>query len=220
MKLTDLLFPRKCPFCRNLLQEGEVLLCGECRRTLPWTGNVSRSRGSFFSVCISPLYYDGRARDALLRFKFSGKRSYAACFGRLTADCVKAELDERIDAVTYVPLSLLRLRQRGYSQTRLLAEAMSRELDIPCIRLLRKRRHTRKQSSLHGEAARKANVSGAFAARNGADIAGKTILLVDDVRTTGATLAECSRILLMAGAEKVVCATLCRAQSRNQNKKA
>ena len=213
MKISELLFPRKCPFCRKLLNDTEELLCGECRKELPWTGSGSQSRGSFFSVCVSPLYYAGRAREALLRFKFSGKRSYARCFGKLMAECVKKELAELPAEVTYVPLSFLRFRQRGYSQTRLLAKVISRELGIPCIRLLRKRRHTRMQSHLRGEAARKANVSGAFSMVKGADVSGKMILLADDVLTTGATLAECSRVLLTAGAERIVCATVCKAQS-------
>ena len=75
-------------------------------------------------------------------------------------------------------------------------------------------RHTEAQSHLRGEAARKANVSGAFAVLPGAEIAGKTVLLADDVVTTGATLAECSRILLTAGAEKVYGATLCLAERK------
>lgn len=214
MNAADLLFPQKCPFCRKLLKDTEELLCGDCRKELPWTGSGSRSRGDFFSVCVSPLYYSGRARDALLRFKFSGKRSYARCFGALMADCVKGEPGASFDVISYVPLSLLRLRQRGYSQTRLLAQELSRRLGVPCVRLLRKRRHTGKQSRLRGEAARKANVSGAFVVRRNADVSGKTILLADDVLTTGSTLSECSRVLLTAGAEKVVCTTVCRAQGR------
>lgn len=213
MNPVELLFPRKCPFCRRLLRDSEELLCDDCRRELPWTGSERRSHGSFYSLCFSPLRYEGKAREAVLRFKFSGKRSYARCFGRLMADCLREAPAEQFDMISYVPLRLLRFRKRGYSQTRLLAEALSRELHIPCVRLLRKKRHTAAQSGLHGEAARKANVSGAFAMCRNAETAGKTVLLADDVLTTGATLQECSRVLLMSGAERVVCVTLCRARS-------
>ena len=219
MSLSELLFPRKCPFCGKLLKENEADLCGECRKVLPWTGRDCRSHGSFFSVCVSPLQYDGRAREALLRFKFSGKRSYARCFGKLMADCLRDDPPGQFDVISYVPLSFLRFRKRGYSQTRLLAKELSRELHIPCVRLLRKKRNTPAQSHLQGEAARKANVSGAFQMRKRAEVEGKTILLVDDVLTTGATLAECSRVLLTAGAEKVLCATLCKAQNTKKRQK-
>lgn len=219
MNPLELLFPEKCPFCRKLLRDTEEYLCGECRSTLPWTGSACRSHGSFFSVCLSPLRYEGKAREALLRFKFSGKRSYARCFGKLMADSLRAYPAGQVDVMTCVPLHFLRFRKRGYSQTKLLAEALSRELDIPCVRLLRKKRRTGVQSRLHGEAARKANVSGAFSVRKHAEAEGKTILLVDDVLTTGATMAECSRVLLAAGAERVICATLCKAQRVGKREK-
>jgi predicted amidophosphoribosyltransferase len=111
-----------------------------------------------------------------------------------------------------VPLSLLRLRKRGYSQSRLLAQAVAKELGLPLERLLRKRTHRPAQSGLRDAAARRANVSGAFAPCRGAEIEGKTVLLIDDVITSGATLSECSRVLLTAGAERVLCATLCKAR--------
>ena len=209
MKILELLFPRKCPFCGKLLEKSAGDICDDCMKSLPWTGNQCRSRGSFYSLCVSPLRYSGNARQALLRFKFASHASYSGCFGRLMADCVRRELDGQFQLVTYVPVSLRRFRKRGYSQSKLLAEALAKELNVPCAPLLRKARHTEAQSHLRGEAARKANVSGAFQALPDAELSGKTVLLVDDVVTTGATLAECSRVLLMAGAEKVFCATLC-----------
>ena len=217
MNILELLFPRRCPFCRKLLKDSEEHLCEECRKALPWAGRGCRSHGSFYSVCVSPLRYEGKAREALLRFKFSGKRSYARCFGHLMADCLRTHPAGQADVITYVPLHFLRLRKRGYCQTKLLAEELSRELQIPSFRLLRKKRYTGVQSHLRGEAARKANVSGAFSVKRHAELEGKTVLLVDDVVTTGATLAECSRVLLMAGAERVVCATLCQAQKAGKN---
>ena len=214
MRLIELLFPRKCPFCGKLLEKTEPDLCAECVKSLPWTGTHAKSHGSFYSACVSPLRYTGNARQAILRFKFASHASYGACFGKLMADCVRRELDGTFDVITYVPVSFRRFRKRGYSQAKLLAEALGAELGIPCAPLLKKARHTEAQSHLRGEAARKANVSGAFVTLPGAEIAGKTVLLADDVVTTGATLAECSRILLTAGAEKVYGATLCLAERK------
>ena len=214
-RVLELIYPSKCPFCGRLLAEdaAEDSICPECRAALPWTGAGAVSRGSYYSACVSPLYYRDRARQGLLRFKFRHRSAAGRCFGRLMARCVLEKIPWKIDLVTYVPLSLLRLRKRGYSQSRLLAEALAAQLGLPCLRLLRKRRHTTPLSGVKEEERRRAIVSGAFALRPGAEasIAGKCVLLVDDVITTGATLGECSRLLLTAGADRVACATLCKA---------
>ncbi len=212
MKLADLLYPPKCAFCARLLENAEEDICPECRKSLPWTGERAVTHGSFFSACVSPLYYRDQARQGLLRFKFRHRSTVGRCFGRLMAECVRERLDAGIDMVTYVPLSFLRLRKRGYSQSRLLARALAEELGLPLVRLLRKRRHTSPISRIRGAERRRAAVSGAFGLCRGAEeqIGNQRILLVDDVITTGATLGECSRLLLTFGAERVVCATLCK----------
>ena len=219
MKLLELLYPPKCPFCGRLLPEdGAEEICGECRAALPWTGAGAVTRGSYFSACVSPLYYRDRARQGLLRFKFRRRSAAGKCFGRLMAACVREKLDYEIDLVTYVPISFLRFRKRGYSQSRLLAEELAAQLELPCLPLLRKRRHTRPLSDIRGEEKRRAAVSGAFALRRGAEerMEGKCVLLADDVVTSGATLGECSRVLLTGGADRVVCATLCRAANQKK----
>ena len=106
------------------------------------------------------------------------------------------------------------MRKRGYCQAKLLAKEVSKALDIKCSCLLRKRRHTQPQSTISGLAARKANISGAFCSVNKSGIAGMSILLIDDVITTGATLSECTRMLLMSGARNVSCATLCKSTKK------
>ena len=205
-----LLYPPKCPFCQHVLEKGEELMCGDCRRSLPRTTPAGgRTKGRFFTLCVSPLYYTGKAREALLRFKFHSRVTYAAAFGSLMAERVSGDLEGRFDVVAWVPVSFLRYRRRGYSQSRLLAEETGARLNRPLLRCLRKRRYRPPQSGITGDAARIANVSGAFAPVHPERFAGKRILLVDDVVTTGATLSECARVLLTAGAAEVVCATLC-----------
>ncbi len=213
MALLRLLFPPKCPFCGNMLEAGEDGLCTHCVETLPYTGSHWKSTGSFFRLCASPLLYRDKARQAMLRYKFYGHTAYAECFARLMADCVTRHLPGDFDIITWVPLEVLRYHRRGYSQTRLLAMHLARQLEVPALRLLRKRRRTQAQSGLRGIARRKANISGAFTCRRSGDIPGKRVLLVDDVVTTGATLSECARVLLTAGAREVCCVTLCRAHS-------
>ena len=205
-----LLYPPKCPFCQGLLKKGETLICDDCLAHLPRTSQAGgRTKGRFFSLCVSPLYYRGRAREALLRFKFGGRFASAPAFACLMADRVNLDLGDRYDLITWVPVSFLRLRRRGYSQTRLLAEELEKLLDREACRCLRKRRYRPPQSRKEGEAARIANVSGAFASVHPERFTGKRVLLIDDVVTTGATLAECARVLLTDGAAEVVCATLC-----------
>jgi len=209
MSLWSLLFPPRCPFCRRLLEKGEAQPCLNCRKTLPWTGERQRVHGSFFGVCVSPLHYRDSARAALLRYKFGRKTAYAACFSRLMADCAEKRLVGGYDVVTWVPLSRRGLRKRGFCQSELLARGAAAQLGVPCAPMLRKPRHTPAQSGIADAAVRRANVSGAFSLREDAMPEGKRVLLVDDVVTTGATLSECSRLLLMGGAEKADCLTLC-----------
>lgn len=206
--ILDLLFPPKCPFCGRLLEEGQALLCSDCQRDLPWTqGKAGEHKGEFFR-CVAPLWYRDKVRHSHHRYKFSGVRAYAGAYATLMAQCLNDRLDEKFDLITWVPISRRRLRKRGYDQSRLLAQELASERNVPCRQLLRKVRHTQPQSSLKGESVRRANVLGAYAICGQAQVAGKRILLVDDVMTTGATLSECARILRTAGAVEVLCVTL------------
>ena len=211
----DLLFPPKCPFCQSLLEDDETLLCARCQKELPWAlGKDGEREGEFFALCTAPLHYRGRVRESVHRYKFSGVRAYAAPFAALMAQCVGDRLEGEFDCVSWVPLSRKRLRSRGYDQARLLARGVAAQLGLEAVQVLDKVRHTPAQSGLEEESARRANVLGAYSLRPETDVTGKRILLVDDVATTGATLSECARVLLTAGAEQVVCVTLALAGGR------
>ena len=112
------------------------------------------------------------------------------------------------DRVSWVPLSRRRLRERGYDQARLLAVEVSRRTGIPCERLLRKIRSNPAQSGIGGPAKRRMNVAGVYRACAAEITAGRRILLVDDIVTTGATLSECASVLTGAGAKEVLALTL------------
>ena len=211
--LLDLLFPPRCPFCGKLLRAGEGGLCAKCQEALPWlTGSQGEQRLEFVSCCVSPLRYQGEVRRSIHRYKFEGIRGYAGVYGTLIAQCVSDRLAGRYDLITWVPLSPKRRRERGYDQAMLLARAVAAALDGEAVETLSKVRHTDAQSGLKGEAERRANVLGVYEILDGEALAGRKILLIDDVATTGATLSECARILRTAGAEDVVCATLARAR--------
>jgi len=209
----DLLFPPKCVFCGTLLgRPRDMDLCPSCQRGLPWlAGREAEQRFPFVSLCVSPLRYQELVRQSVHRYKFQGRRVYADTFGLLMAQCVRDHFDAPFDLVGWAPLSRRRLRERGYDQARLLAEAVSRRLSLPLEYLLDKERDTPAQSGLEGAAQRRANVLGAYSVSRRAAVSGKRILLCDDVATTGATLSECARVLCTAGAAEVCAVTLARA---------
>ena len=212
--LLDLLFPPKCVFCRKLLHKGEEGLCASCRSSLPWTlAGEAEQRPEFVSLCVSPLWYQDDVRASFHRYKFQGSRGYAKTYGRLVARCVREHLAGRYDLITWVPLSPDRLKKRGYDQAMLLAMAAALELEDVAVETLRKVRNAEAQSGLgKDDSARRANVLGAYRAVDPELVAGRRVLLIDDIITTGSTISECARILRSSGAADVVCAALARAR--------
>ena len=211
--ILDFLFPPRCIFCRGLLKKGEADICAACAVGLPETeGAGAVQTGEFFEYCMAPFYYTGPVRSAIHRFKFRGKAGYGAYLAGRMAKCVRENCREELALVTWVPISKKRLRRRGYNQSQILAEALSKELNLPAEPTLEKMGDNPPQSSLQGAERRRANVLNMYRCLPGQDISGKRILLVDDGVTTGATLSECARELLMAGAEAVFCCTVARSR--------
>ena len=207
----ELIYPPRCPFCGRLLERGEDGLCARCQRSLPWTPEGGREV-DFCETCLSPLRYQDGVVQAVHRYKFSHGRSHAALLGTLMAQCLADRWSEPLDAVTWVPLSKRHLRSRGYDQAELLARRVGELAGLPAVPLLEKVRSTDTQSSLSEDAARRANVSGAYRVKEGAEVSGLRLVLVDDVVTSGATLSECAAALRVAGAASVVGLTLARAR--------
>lgn len=213
--LLDALFPRRCagcgsgawPFCErcrgSLVALGrprcercgapalrDVATCGECPPAA-----VTRARAAF--------RFEGPARAAVHRLKFAGWRPVAEALGVAMADAC----DVDADVVTWVPLSRRRRSARGFDQAQALARVVGRLRDRPVAPLLRRTRDAGPQARRGGEERRRAMI-GAFEAHGHA--AG-TVLLVDDVLTTGATAAACAEALRAAGAGDVVVLTAARA---------
>lgn len=207
--LLDLLFPPRCIFCRSFLKGNEKDICGKCEKELPYTDLAREAkRGEFFTKSVAPLYYEGKARESILRYKFRGAVQYAQCYGKLLAPCIRERLDGEYDLISWVPLSKSREKARGYDQAMLLALATALELDNVAVETLRKTVDNPSQSGLNAAEKRRANVLGAYEITDRELVEGKRILLIDDIITTGSTVSECARTLLTAGAEGVVCATL------------
>ncbi len=175
-------------------------LCAACRAGL---------RG--FDRAASFGFYEGALRDLIHLFKYSGMKP----LGRHLADYLLRALpvDEAIEAVVPVPLHWRKKWQRGFNQSEVLARAIAQARAVPCVNALRRVRPTNAQAGL-GKTARRRNVRGAFAARRGADLDGKKVLLIDDVMTTGATATACGLALKRAGAKSVSLLTLARVDRR------
>jgi ComF family protein len=174
--------------------------CASCR---------NQSLGFDAALRLGP--YDGRLSDAVLRMKHAPGEPVAESFGRLFAERHGAAMKAAgIDLVVPVPLHWLRRWSRGYNQAeaigREIAAAAELEFSPGCLRRV-------KSASQHAQpsaTARRENIRGAFRHRPRASVSSRTVLLVDDVMTTGGTAGEAARILKEAGAEKVIAAVLAR----------
>jgi len=154
----------------------------------------------------------GAIREAVLLLKYGGRSSMGRHLGRLMAEAASGLLDlEQFDLLIPVPLHPRRERARGYNQAALLARALGRATGRPVgSRVLRRIRHTEAQHG--GQREREENVKGAFGVARPDRVQGRKVLLIDDVFTTGATVSECAKVLLAAGADEVGVYTLARAE--------
>lgn len=210
--LLDLLYPPKCPFCGRILERGEEGWCASCQDELPWTKPGEAKTVEFCDTCLSPLWYKGHVRNAMRRYKFEGGQVHAKLFGQLMAQCLQDRWDGSIDLITWAPLHPKRKRKRGYDQAELLARRVGELVDFPVENTLEKIRATSVQSQTGEDEARRANVQGAYQAIPNLNLTGKHIVLIDDVATSGATLAECASALRQAGASAVTGLTFARAR--------
>lgn len=191
-----------CVSCRtpflNPFPLDEQGQCGLCRRGL--TG---------FDAAYSFGSYEGELRQLIHLFKYGRIQTLARPLGKLLLIALPRE--KSFDLIVPMPLHWTKRWQRGFNQSELLAREVSRRWNVPLRRLVRRIRFTAAQAGLTN-AKRRDNVAGAFRARNGA--AGKRVLLIDDVMTTGATAGACALALKRAGAAHVTLLTLARVDRR------
>ena len=230
----DLIYPRDCIVCGvRLAGRDGSCFCEKCLVVIPWIGGEQcpqcgdalgphaegrkacgscRARKSlFFRGATAVSRYESAAREVVHRFKYSGDLRPADWMAREMAEKIRrTDWSDRVEVVIPVPLHWRRHVLRRFNQSELLARRIARDCGKPLLmRTLRRSRKTASQSILRPEQ-REENVRGAFKVTRSSRVRGKVVLLVDDVMTTCATAAECSRSLVKAGARGVYVAVFAR----------
>ena len=224
-----MLWPGRCGVCKVSILPSDEGLCSACWQNLSKavSADYCRRCGRDVSVygvvlgkcghCLDiDLEYDGvvrvgsyesTLRSMILKLKFSEKTEWVAPLAAMLRQAmVTAGVVGQIDMLVPVPLHWRRRLKRGFNQSHLLAKRLKLP-QIPVSTDLVRIRHTQHQWDLNS-AQRRRNVKGAFAVRKGHRFTGKTLALVDDITTSGATLVECTKVLKEAGAKKVISAVL------------
>ena len=231
-RLLDFIWPRTCAVCGASVDRPARHVCSDCLNRLPFTPRDGCCRrcgraaagldGEFlceecrafrpaFDRAASALHFDGVARDLVNAYKFKSRLWLRDDFVDWLEAVVRVRFRvEAVDVVVPMPSTLWHRFDRGYNPCDDLARALAKRLGRPCARRTIRRVGSPKRQGGLDEAARRTNVVGTFAVRRPADVAGRTVLVVDDIMTTGSTLAECAAELKRAGADRVWCATLAR----------
>lgn len=222
MMIFDTLFPKRCAFCGNITTE-QSGICKDCAGKLPLiegeiclrcgckvTDCTCNNRHRYYTAVTAPLYYSEFSRLSVLRIKHSRKFGGIDTLARLVTASVKDNFENiGFDMLTVVPMTPFDKSKRGFNQTEMLGKVIAKGLGIKYdAGILSKIYDTRPQKELKSFE-RLGNVSGVFHINNPNKIKGKTILLFDDIITTGSTVNECAKMLSIYGAEKVyVCSVL------------
>ncbi|MEM1118678.1 MAG: phosphoribosyltransferase family protein [Bacteroidota bacterium] len=202
--LTGLVYPELCLGCEGRLGDTDLPVCPTCLRGLPRAGDdiAGLLAGAPVRRAVALWTFDprGTVRRVQHALKYGGRPRLGAPLGRLLGRAYTEAAGTRPDLVVPVPLARLRFLERGYNQAEGLAEGVADAIGAAVERdVLVRSRDTQRQATL-SKALRRQNVEGVFALAPGVEVAGWRVLLVDDVTTTGATLAAAARPLAEAGA--------------------
>lgn len=217
----SVLFTKRCKYCSSVIDvrddvcencenglsriTGEICLKCGCEKDIC---NCKNNRFVYYRSAVAPFYYEGVIKEAIRQFKFLDKPWLAKSLAEdmaLCFDTLYAGFD--FDFCTFVPMHKKSKNQRGYNQSELLAKEFCKIENLPCEDILVKTVCTETQHQLN-LSERTGNIFGAIDVKDGVNAVGKRILLIDDIKTTGATLNECTKALLIAGAEEVMCLTV------------
>lgn len=218
-RLSNAIFTNRCEFCGEVIELDEII-CSKCKR-LP---SIKEPRCKYcgvqkeicrckhhkneFKDIVAPYYYADSVTTAVNRFKSSDMPFLSTRLAKDMANCILEKYsDIAFDVITFVPMSKRAERSRGYNQSQLLATEIGKRLNIEVKPLIKKIIDTEPQKEQTAKQ-RKVNLFGAFDVIDKDYVNDKTILLIDDVKTTGSTLNECAKMLNIYGAKAVYVAAL------------
>lgn len=226
--ITGLLFPRRCPVCHEVVEEPGKLVCSICSTRLPYVKEpfcrkcgkpLLTEEREYCQDCVrkthgfrqgrAPFVYDRVMRQSIARFKYGGRREYAAFYAEeILRRCAREALLWKAEAFLPIPLHPKKRRKRGYNQAELLARELSRRSGIPVDKnLLLRVKNTRAQKELN-DRERRENLKNAFALQKGS-VPYRTVILVDDIYTTGSTMDEAARVLRGNGVQTIYFLCIC-----------
>lgn len=224
--LVELLFPRRCPVCDRPVDKMGSYICVKCQHKMKYVegpyclkcGKSLKDAGEEYCVdCMNAAHIFDRGRalceyesvkDAIYRLKYENRREYAEYFGKQLASKLGKEIRSwKAEAIVPVPLHKDREKVRGYNQAALIAKSLGKQLNIPVYEnYVQRIKSTVPQKELIGKE-RQNNLKNAFKIGQN-DVKLNTIIVVDDVYTTGATMDEIARCLKNAGIHRVYCICL------------
>ncbi|MGB7574716.1 MAG: ComF family protein [Thermodesulfobacteriota bacterium] len=225
--------PPQCPCCERFSEEGKQGFCSNCLSQIRWIEPpfcsicgipfISRevethpcgacvTHRKYFTIARALGAFEGSLQEAIHRWKYEGKTYLTPFFASWMAEGLNRYWEPgSLDLLIPVPLHTRRLRERGFNQALLLVKDLSRRTGIPYRKtILQKKKSTIPQVNL-GRAEREKGLRGTFHVIGKEELSGLSVLLIDDVYTTGATVNECSKVLLKGGAERVDVLTLAHA---------
>ena len=204
-----------CPHCENLLKKIEIPMCSKCSKPINYNSLTTLCQEcsieeKHFIMSKSPYAYDNLIKKSIYSYKYYNKPYFYKMFGNLLINFMLSTNYTDFACIVSVPLHSSKMRKRGYNQSELLAKYISTKLSIPYVDALKRTKKTQKQSE-QSKVERMKNLKNAFTIKASAHkIINSSVLLVDDIYTTGATVDECSKVLMNYGASKVYVITIAR----------
>lgn len=210
----DFVYPNRCAVCNKVIVWNEIV-CSECMQELPFLENpflvsCKSNSGNLKQIC-SVFEYKGNAIYGVYNLKDRKGLRFGEFGGEYCSKYIKdSGIADMIDVVTFVPMSKKKKKKRGYNQAEKIARVIAKSIDKPLMKNLLIHKSTSTEQHLLAADERLINAKLSFDICNDhTDITGKTILLCDDVITTGATMNKCAELLLKMGAKAVFGATIC-----------
>ncbi|MGD1006646.1 MAG: ComF family protein [Ignavibacteriaceae bacterium] len=217
-EILDFFLPRICPGCGNRLTINEKTICPKCLDKIKLATKEKlytefekkfHKKNIIFGFTSLYVFEAGKEfQDIIHALKYNGRFSIGTYLGEQLGNILMNKTSEwEIDIIIPIPLHQLKKTERGYNQSFYIAKGVGRKLNIPVkLNIVKRKKFTQSQTTMN-IAEREENIRNAFIINNSDWISGKNILLIDDIITTGATMSECGRILLDAGAASIYAAS-------------